>query len=139
MSIDKFEEWIPFNKNKEATNDDIRKYHSDWIEKYPELRVFKLTSDYYKNSKEWLYSLNKETDNINIDLFLKITKNDNWDIEYEMVLESDTSLSIQDEKHYSKSDLDYEELNHEIRKIAEYLRTWNQSIHKEYDFYPLID
>ncbi len=150
-NVNKFEDWIPFKKREEVSNlsnDIIRKNHADWINKFPEMTMLKLTSDYYDNTWSWLYSLNKKNEKVNIDLFIEIEKKENWSIKFELVLEcedeylvnnkKDMSLT-QDEKHYEKNNLDWEELNFQLKKICEWIRTWNQDFYKEWDFYPLVD
>lgn len=150
-NINKFENWLPFQQkeNDKTSNDIIMKYHLEWVKKYPELKMLSLESDYYKNTWSWLYSLNKKNDSINIDLFIEIVKKgDNWNISLELVLECEDEYltnnkkdksNTQDEKHYEKHDLDWEELNLHMKKISEWIRMWNQEFHKEWGFFPLVD
>lgn len=150
-NISKFGDWMPFNNKNDdkSSNDIIIKYHSEWVKKYPELGALKLESDYYKGKYNWLYSLNKEKNSINIDLFLEIEKNDDdWSINLELVLESEDdylvnnvkNLSLtQDEKHFEKNNLNWEKLNYHLKRVCEWVRTWNEDFHKEWGVYPLID
>ncbi len=150
-NIDKFENWKHLNKKNESnenSKDAFQKYNLDWEKKYPELRMLKLTDDCSDNNCNWLYSLNKKNEKVNIDLFIEIEKNENWKINFELVLECEDEYLVnnkkdksntQDEKHYEKRNLDYEEFNNQLKKVCEYIRSWNQEFYKEWDFYPLSD
>lgn len=140
---------IPFsNIDKKGNSDTISKYANEWKDKYPELKIMKLESDYIDKKWNWLFSINKKHDNINIDLFIEIEKSEYWDIRFELIMECEDEYlnnnikdksNIQDEIHYEKNNLDWEELNSSLSKICEYIRDWNYNFHKENGFYPLID
>lgn len=145
-SVKNFDEWLPFknNGNNELKNDVIIKYHSEWIEKYPELKALKLESEYLSKKWYWNYTMNKTIEKMNIDLFIEIVKNnDNWDISFEMSTECEEEdlnrykSNIQDEKHFEKNELDWEELNLNLKKICEWIRVWNHSFYKKYNVYIL--
>ena len=148
-NVDKFEDWYPFNKKNDSdTSDIIRTNHLEWIRKYPEMKMFKLSSDYYNNTWNWLYSINKKTDSINIDLFIEIEKMDKWSINFELIIECEDDYLInnisnksmtQDEKHYEKQNLNFEELNYNLNRICEFIRKWNNNFYKEHNFHPLVD
>ncbi len=142
-----------YNKFFESVDNDnfqeIKKYNNEWKGKYPELKMLKLEPITDTNELSWLYSLNKKFDSINIDLFINITKSiTSWNIDFELVMESEdeylnTNSSdktmLQDEKHYSKSNLKYEELDLELNKVCSYIRDWNNKFNKKWDFFPLVD
>jgi hypothetical protein len=141
MSIDKFDKF--FESNTEDKFDKVKSHNKEWCGKYPELKMFKLEYDSNEKSSDynWLYSLNKKHDSINVDLFIEINYSKSWKIDFEMVIESsdDSNSLYQDEKHHTKSNLTYEELETELNKVCSYIRKWNREYHKTHDFYPLVD
>lgn len=148
-NIDKFEDWMPFyNKDINVSSDEIMKIYKEFCEKYPEIRMLKLESDYSNGTRYWLYSLNKKSDTINIDLFLEISKKNNWSLNFELVMECEDEYLVnnktdksytQDEKHFEKMNLNWDELNFNMKKVFEWVRKWNLDFFKENGFYPLVD
>jgi hypothetical protein len=148
-NIKTFENYLPFSKSGDTKSSDIiRTKHLDWLDKFPELKMLKLNSDYYDKTWNWLYSLNKKTDDINIDLFIEIEKKEMFNISFELIMECEDEYlvnnkndksHIQDEKHYEKKNLNWEELNFQLKKVCEYIRIWNRDFEKENGYFPLVD
>ena len=142
MSVDKFDKFFENNSSDEKF-EKIKKHNSEWREDFPELKMFKLEydADEKHDDYNWFYSLNKKHDSINVDVFIEITYSKSWEIDFEMVIESqdEQDSSFQDEKHHSKKNLNYEELVIELNKICSYIRKWNREYHNTHDFYPLVD
>ncbi len=131
--IDKFEEWIPFTKNNDVSNDEIIKFHTEFIKKYPEFRNMKLESDFYNKTKYWTYSLNTTIKDIEVEIFLEISKKTNWSFTFELISKSnknETSFT-QEEKVFEKNNIDWEELNFNLQKVVVYIRNWNRDFEKE--------
>ena len=58
--------------------------------------------------------------------------------EYLVNNKNDKSL-IQDEKHYDKFNLNWDELDFQLKKICEWIRKWNHNYNKVNGYYPLVD
>ena len=143
MGIDNFDKFFENNDTNEERFEKIKKHNDEWREEYPELKMFKLDFDSEEKSNifNWLYSLNKKHDSINIDTFIEITYDKNWKIDFELVIESsdDTDSIYQDEKHHTKSNLNYEELKTELNRVCSFIRKWNREFHSVHGFHPLVD
>jgi hypothetical protein len=143
MAVDNFDKFFENNDSNEERFEKIKKHNDEWREEYPELKMFKLDFDSEENSKDhnWLYSLNKNHESINVDVFIEINYSKNWKLDFEMVIESsdESDSSYQDEKHHTKSNLSYEELKIELNKVCSFIRKWNREYHSTHDFYPLVD
>ena len=147
VNINKYENFF-----ESISNDmfqEIKKYNNEWKEKFPELKMLKLEPSVINGDLSWLYSLEKKHDIINIDLFLHVSNFDNrWSIDFELIMESEDEYlnnntsdksMIQDEKHYAKSNLSYDDFMISLNKICSYIREWNHNFYKKWDFYPLVD
>lgn len=122
--IKKFENFIPFDNDKtnNPEKDIIHKYHSEFLKRYSELKEMKLSSDYYQGKNIWNYSYNKNDDKSNIDFTIDIEKGDYWDVNFEFSEQFTNDYNINDEKHYEKKNLSWEELNYELNKITKWLK-----------------
>lgn len=114
--IKTFESFSNYDNDYEHT-DKIIEYSTVWCDEFPELRKFKLNSD-FKN-KSWIWNfLYTEKDK---EMIIKIVDNNsNWDIYYEYYNINDI---INEENHFFKKNLTYEELLSNLSKISYYIRT----------------
>jgi hypothetical protein len=134
--IDNFKDWLPFSKNDTISNDDIIKYHNEFSKRYPELKKMKLESDYYNKTKYWSYSMKNIVKDLNIEIYLEISRKENWSFTFELISKSNINEMsfMQEDKIFEKKNVDWEELNFNLQKVILYLRKWNKEFSKEFGF-----
>lgn len=141
MFVKKFENWVGFDKKTDIkSNDEIKNYHYDWSSKYSFLKEMKFESDFINKEKYWIYSLDKNIDNILVFINIEIKRNHNWDIIFQLSLENHEEYLIDDNKNSSlvnsekniiKKGCDWETLNIYLSKIDKYLSVWNKTFYEE--------
>ena len=114
--IKTFESFTNYDTEYEHS-DKIVQYSAVWCEEFPELRKFKLTSDFKQKSWIWdfTYKENEKESLIRI-----VDNNSNWDFFYESYnIDNNTN----DEYHFFKKNLTYEEMISNLSKICYFIRT----------------
>lgn len=131
--IKKFNDYLSENAGNEEF---LKKYHNEWVKKFPELKMFKLEAGDINHNIIWQYSLNKENYNgYAIDISLEIKKSKSWSIEFELNKTSNESISSNQEKHFSQSGLNYNSLKIQLTKLFTFIKESDNILEETIDMY----
>jgi hypothetical protein len=132
--IQRFNDYLSENvKNEEF----LKKYHTEWVEKFPELRLFKLEAGDINHNIIWFYSIDKDS----LDASIEIKKyTSSWSINFEISKKISTEdLVSNHEDHFSKNGLNYKSLLIQLKRIFTYIHEWNSNVYNKENILPLIE